>query len=280
LTRRINRFGLTDDIPADVKRAVRQRCGFGCVVCGMALCDYDHLDPEFANAREHDPNGIVLLCTGCHGRKDRKMLSVETIRRHAASPRARQLGFSFGPFDVGMEQPEFVLGPVRMRNVLTPIRVLGVPLLSIAAPEAEGGPYRLSAVLTDSDGRVVARVVENEWRASLDNWDVQTSGPVITFRRDHRDVVLRLRTDPPNRLVLESMDMLFAETRIVASERRGFHIVTRQGGRLSAPEGVVYGCRVGIEVTAEWMALGAEALEGGGYTRLGRGMRFDGEETP
>lgn len=30
-----NKYGLTRDIPEDVKRKVRKRCGFGCVICGL-----------------------------------------------------------------------------------------------------------------------------------------------------------------------------------------------------------------------------------------------------
>ena len=44
----INKFGLRrSDFHADTKRLIRQRDGFGCVVCGLALIKYEHLDPEF-----------------------------------------------------------------------------------------------------------------------------------------------------------------------------------------------------------------------------------------
>ena len=61
----MNRFGLGRDIPGTTKRIVRQRCGFGCVVCGAAFYQYEHVDPAFADARVHDPEKICLLCGGC-----------------------------------------------------------------------------------------------------------------------------------------------------------------------------------------------------------------------
>ncbi len=30
-------------IPLPIQREVRQRCGFGCVICGLPLYDYDHI---------------------------------------------------------------------------------------------------------------------------------------------------------------------------------------------------------------------------------------------
>lgn len=30
-------------IPAQIKHSVRQRCGFGCVICGSPIYEYDHM---------------------------------------------------------------------------------------------------------------------------------------------------------------------------------------------------------------------------------------------
>lgn len=52
--RAMNKHGLSRTIPEPVKREVRQACGFGCVFCGHALVEYEHVDPLFADARLHD----------------------------------------------------------------------------------------------------------------------------------------------------------------------------------------------------------------------------------
>lgn len=57
-----NKFGLRRRIGEDIKREVRRRCGYGCVICGEAFFDYDHFDPEYVDATEHNPDGIALLC--------------------------------------------------------------------------------------------------------------------------------------------------------------------------------------------------------------------------
>src|SRR5574337_274292 len=88
----VNKFGLSRDIPDLIKREVRQKCGFGCVVCGSAVYQYEHLEPLFPDAKNHDPNGIVLLCGGCHDRVTRGMLSKETIKLKANNPKCLEEG--------------------------------------------------------------------------------------------------------------------------------------------------------------------------------------------
>lgn len=62
-------------IPEQIKREVRQRCGFGCVFCGDMICDYEHII-DYAICRSHESENIVLLCVACHrevssGRRDK-----------------------------------------------------------------------------------------------------------------------------------------------------------------------------------------------------------------
>ncbi|MHB0562224.1 hypothetical protein ACX3RA_15640, partial [Escherichia coli] len=59
----INKHGLSRRIPETIKRQIRQRCGFGCVICGFGFYDYEHFKPDFVDAKVHDPNGMTLLCS-------------------------------------------------------------------------------------------------------------------------------------------------------------------------------------------------------------------------
>ena len=120
-----NSHGLSRDIPNEVKREVRQRCGFGCVVCGGAIIQYDHFEPEFADAHAHKSEGIILLCGGCHNLKTVGRLSKETLAKHAADPKCRQTGFSFGPFDIGTTPPKVSIGEITAENVDVLLRIHG-----------------------------------------------------------------------------------------------------------------------------------------------------------
>src|ERR1700756_833363 len=109
MSAKVNKDGLSRDIPADIRRVVRQRDGFGCVVCGLGIYEYDHFNPEFSEAKSHRPDGIILLCASCHAKKTKKVLSLETIAAAAANPRCKRVGFSREAFDIGNEHPEIVL---------------------------------------------------------------------------------------------------------------------------------------------------------------------------
>ena len=48
-------------ISLPTKRAVRQRCGFGCVLCGKPIYQYDHMH-GYTLENADDPDAITLLC--------------------------------------------------------------------------------------------------------------------------------------------------------------------------------------------------------------------------
>jgi hypothetical protein len=222
----VNRFGLSRDIPEPVRREVRQRCGFGCVVCGMAVCQYEHIEPEFADAERHDPAAITLLCGRCHDKVTRGLLSKETVKLANAAPKALQKGFSFETFDIGPVHPDVRLGPLLAVRPHTIIRAFGEDLFGVAEPEQPGGPFRLSAVFADREGRETLRITDNTWETPTDNWDVDVTGPRITLRKGLGDLILQLRVAPPKELVIERLDMHFRGLRIVVDEKSGFSIET------------------------------------------------------
>jgi hypothetical protein len=210
-----NRHGLKRYIPAEVALAVRQRCGFGCVRCGAALVDYDHFEPEFANAKRHDAAGIILLCRACHGEKNSGFLSKATIRDCLKDPLAIRRGFSAAGFDVGKSWPEIQLGPVSVRLGYVILECNGHEVLRIDEPEALGAPFRLNATFRDHDGEVTLQIIDNIWRVRTGNWDAVQEGPRIYIRRGPRDIVLVLHTLPPDKLVIERLNMRTEDYKIV-----------------------------------------------------------------
>src|SRR5688572_25130200 len=80
-------------IPAKIKRKVRQRCGFGCVVCGNPFCDYDHME-EWAILQRHRASEITLLCKQHHGEKTNGLLPLEQVLEANRDPHNRRKGVS------------------------------------------------------------------------------------------------------------------------------------------------------------------------------------------
>jgi hypothetical protein len=203
----LNKHQLSRTISEPVKREVRRRAGFGCVKCGQALCHYDHLDPPFEEAREHHPDGIVLLCGGCHDLKTRGVLSADTVRRHAANPVALSKGFSFGAFDMQSNRPILHVASNKAENCPIFFRLDGLPILSIKGPEVAGGPFRVSADFVDRHGKQTVRIVDNEWRVRTGSWDVRAEGREIKVFTGAKKIDLVLRTEPPHNFHVDRLNM-------------------------------------------------------------------------
>jgi hypothetical protein len=158
-----NRFGLTRPIPADVKRQVRQRCGYGCVICAKAPYDYDHFDPEFKDAQSHDADGITLLCAEHHDLKKRSLLTNAQVASCNAAPKAQAVGHAFGRYiTIGGTVPKFVLGSSYAHNTPVLLEVNGEPVIWASPPIEPGAPFSFNAVLRDEHGRTILEIRYNE----------------------------------------------------------------------------------------------------------------------
>jgi hypothetical protein len=251
-----NEYGLTRDIPNDVARQVRQRDGFGCVICGSAFYTYDHFDPEFVDAEKHDLHGICLLCGTCHRRKTSGLLSTESVKEAVLHPKCKETGFSWGALDVGNEHPEIILGSFTAYKIKVLIEIYGEEIFSVLPPENPGGPYRINALLTDPDGKPILKIIENEWRTSSENWDVELVGPRMTVRRNLGEIIMILRSEPPHRLVVARLQMQHRGTTIQAQDGRDIIVRTAEGAEFKG-----YGyrgeeCAVGIRVSTSGLAIG------------------------
>lgn len=202
-----NKHGLGRYVPQETRREIRSRCGFGCVLCGLAYYDYEHFDPEFKDATKHDANGMTLLCMQCNQKRARGTLSAATVARANANPRCKQQGFASELFDFGPEPVEVQFAGVSFINCRTLIQVRGVDLLSFRPPEEEGSPLLLSGFLADATGATTLKIVDNEWSAGDENWDVEVVGPKITIRRGPGDIALQIKVMPPHKLAIEKIDM-------------------------------------------------------------------------
>ena len=240
-----NKYGLDREIPPDIKRAVRQRCGFGCVVCGLGIIEYEHVDPEFSEAREHDADKIALLCSQCHSKVTTGFWSKEKIQKAMQRPVCKQQGLTKEVFDFCGGHPSLQFGGMLLANCPIPIQVGGQPLFKVEKPEQEGGPFRLSGIFCDLNGKITLQIVENEWIASSDKWDVEVSGGAITIREAHRKIHLKLKVEPPQKLVVERLNMNLNN---LGFEANGDFLTVRfSGGNVAEFTGcVVDNCPVGI----------------------------------
>lgn len=218
----INSNGLPRPIPAAVQLEVRKRCGFGCVICGVCFYDYEHFNPKYCDASEHKPEGITLLCMQCNQKRERGLLSLETVIRCNTDPKCLEQGFSREWLDFGSQSVEITIGGCRFTwgAVLT---IAGDPILAVDKPAFPGQPWLLSAKLADSNGNIALEIEDNHLIAHSSNWDVKIKGSRVIVRQRMRKRCLVLRMVPPSEIIVESLDMAW-KGRLIKADAKSIRI--------------------------------------------------------
>jgi hypothetical protein len=210
----------------------------------------------------------VLLCGGCHSKVTRGILSKDVVRDAAKAPRCKQQGYSFGPLAFTPGEIVVKVGGCTFVGVRHLIQLNGETVLSVSPPEVPGSPVRVNALMTDTNGREVLRIVENEWRTRDDNWDVTATGARVSVRRGPRKIVLVMRVGGPQMLVIERLSMSHRGVSIEADESN--YTVTTDGVRIKGYQTSVLGCEYGLVVSGSSIVLGM----GGGSTSFSGTISF------
>ena len=217
-----NKFGLTRNIPTDIKRKVRQNSKFGCVLCRRGFYQYEHIDPPFEECLEHVADAICCLCGSCHDMVTRGQLSKEAVKlayKNIQSNLLEEVSPPTGPLDFHDGTAELLFGGLCYSPaVQTVLRYHGIDLIKVI-PGSNGEPGKIRALFTDNQGRVTLQLEDNAWIGNLENWDIEIVGQKITVRRKHGEIALKIRLDPPGRLVIERLDMRFRQGHILATEK-------------------------------------------------------------
>ncbi len=211
-----NIHGLSRTIPESVKRKIRQDSGFGCVICGTGIFEYEHIIPEYHEAKEHEPSCMTLLCPTCHGKVTKGLISKETVLKYKKTPKPLSDGFSHDWLDFNSsENPKITLGGSVLKKCTVPLEIFGYPIISIKPPVEENTPFLLSAMFFDKNEKLTLEIVDNEWKSFSDNWDMQVVGPRIKIFDSKKKLTLCLLSDPPNGLVVEYLVMNFKGNSII-----------------------------------------------------------------
>ncbi len=261
MSTRQNRFGLTRaSLKAEDRRAVRQRCGFGCIICGFAFCEYHHHDPPFESARFHDRSGIHLLCKRCHGEFTCGRYSKEFIDEAAARPFCLSKQSPVYPLlDVGRGPLRVQIGNVVLCNPRVAIAVYGEPVLSISSGEHSN--LSISASVRNQNGEQIFVIEENTVYISNLSWDIETTGKQICLRSGPGVIDLRLRFYPREQVVIDRLSMSHLDCQLEC--RANGSIRVTQGNRSFECRESTYltNCDTGIDVSRDGINVGINCLK-------------------
>lgn len=213
----MNAHGLQRTISEATMREVRQRCGFGCVVCGCAIIQYYHFAPEHADATEHRSGGITLLCGICYDRTTKGIIGPGQIEYFDAHPRCKQKGFTHDFLFASRDKFTFQMGTAKFRGHVI-LQYDDEILIGFAPPDSGTGPAQLCARVEDDSGQPLLDIDRNFWRVGTQHFDVETFGTALVIRRKPGDILLSMRLNA-DEIVLEKLKM----------SHRGFRISVQQG---------------------------------------------------
>jgi len=216
-----NKHGLRRYIPAKIAREVRRRSKFGCVNCRRGIYQFEHIDPPFESATNHDPAKICCLCGGCHDLVTRGHLSKAAIlKMYLDIQRASvaEVQPPIGPLDFHDGNAELLIGGMTYHNAPRAIvRFHGVDVI-VVRPGSGNQPAEISAIFTDESGNETLRLVRNEWQGALDAWDFEIEGARLTVRsKAEGRITLDMGISAPGRLVLNRLDMRIQDCHLLVS---------------------------------------------------------------
>ena len=203
-------MGTRPDIPDPIKREVRQRCGFGCVICGLPVYEYDHM-VGWAETERHQADEITLLCSQHHAEKTRGLRTREQIQAADAKPFNRQRGIS-APFGLSLDASEPPVIRMGSNWITSPDDMTEAVVIDdflIFGFRREGSQLYLRLIVFNEYNQCELVIEDNVLVASTGVWDIQFEGQVLKVRRAARDIILQLRFEPPSTVRLERASLVY-----------------------------------------------------------------------
>lgn len=245
--------------PEPVKRALRQRAGYGCCRCGFAIYQYHHIIPYSAEAHFRVED-MMILCPNCHSMATDGALTLEEQRVIQSRPFNISQGYASGAIKINQSYCAVAAGGVLLVGTGPLIKVDDDPLLALEI--GDGGEMLLSISLMDQAGNTLAIIERNEWISGDPAiWDMESGHQRLVIRQDHRKILLNLDAkNEPLRLKAE----LWRRGRFIRLNQAG---ITIDGHLPGSPTGIGYLGLVDISLSLE---SGTQILRLVPYTGAGR----------
>lgn len=188
-------------LKAELMREVRKRCGFGCVLCGRPIYEYDHI-LGWAKVKRHAASEITLLCDSHHREKTGGFLPNERVVEANKKPFNVQHGVT-APHTLYYSGKEFSLkvGGLEFSGTVSceAIRVDGESLIGV---KLEDGHFLLSLTVYDFNNNIILLIDDNELVLNSRLWDIEVVGSRITVRESKGIILFDVVFRPPSSVVV------------------------------------------------------------------------------
>jgi hypothetical protein len=195
------------NIPEPMQREIRRRCGFGCVVCGLPLYEYEHL-LGWANVKRHVAEEITLLCDRHHREKTAGLLPLDRVKEYDANPFNFRVGVS-RPYTLHYQgaECEILLGSCKFTArdagesaVLAPFVIDGLAMLGF---ELSDSHLLLNLHLFNEDNELILLISRNQLIYSPYPWDIRLIRRNLVIRTAKGRFLIDIDFQPPNKVVVK-----------------------------------------------------------------------------
>lgn len=263
------------NIPLPIQREVRQRCGFGCVMCGLPLYEYEHM-AEWAVVKRHVAEEITLLCDQHHREKTGGLLPTQAVVAANANP-FNLRGGSSKPYDLHFSGNEaivnigsnyFTCQDEGYGTTFIPLMVDSIPLIAFIIAD---GHLLLNLVIFDEFNVPVLHIKNNQLLYSTIPWDIELVGTRLTIREAKRKILLEIQFSPPNkisitkgRLLKNGIEILVRPDSVLVTNN---NIFISNNSSVNCPQGIVLGynpqqknCMMNIKNIPRYLGDRSEAI--------------------
>lgn len=220
------------NIPLPIKRKVRQRCGFGCIICGIPLYEYEHME-EWAKVKRHIADEITLLCDQHHREKTNGLLPKQVVKKANLEPynlrsgasKPYNLHFSGNKINAIIGSNHFIyVVPKDGIGMMTPISIDNLPIISVVMMDNH---LLLNVIIFNKYNKVVFEIRENQLFYSTEPWDIQFVGTTLTIRESLGEILIEFKFTPPNRieisrgrLLLNGVEVIIKPKQLLINDRK------------------------------------------------------------
>ncbi|PTT72209.1 MULTISPECIES: HNH endonuclease signature motif containing protein [unclassified Chryseobacterium] len=189
-------------IPDPIAREVRQRCGFGCVVCGCPIYDYEHM-LEWSKVKRHVASEITLLCPTHHRAKTARRLPSFIVEEANKNPFNYRKGlstpdilyYSGNSAIVKMGDSSFYLNDVGLGGHMIPLMVKQFPVIEVNLKDQH---FFVNMNLLDERNNVILIIKNNVMQYSVGIWDIEYIGRRLIIRQRQRAIFVDIEFEIPN----------------------------------------------------------------------------------
>lgn len=208
------------NIPEPMKREIRQRCGFGCVICGSIIYDYDHMLKDWSEVKEHISQDITLLCPGHHREKTNGLLTRQQVeaanknpynfKNHFSSPYMLHFtgGVGVAVIANNIFTNDSLVKAFEGQNLpyVVPILIDGNPIIGFKFQDER---LLLDIKIFNEFNEPILVVLDNQLVFKPEAWDVDLRGSTLVIREAPRKIVLKLEFCPPNKIIVSKAKIRF-----------------------------------------------------------------------